>query len=197
MAEESQIAKDRQTGPPRGTRRGLSLEVVGEIVLLVIVGGLFAYLFIESFTWPPGSALMPRITVAIGTPFWLWRLASLIRSSQKVSSEQIMDLGFRTGADPRGERIRFFRICACILGLYVAIWLIGFHIAIPLGVAVYVYAYGRKLQEAGVLGNHTDMLTETAFVKLAWLLSNKKDVKKLIGKNLRGEISKTTDTSFL
>lgn len=153
MAEESQIAKDQQTDPPRGTRRGFSLEVVGEIVLLVIVGGLFAYLFIESFTWPAGSALMPRITVAIGTPFWLWRLVTLMRSSQKVTSQQIMDLGFRTGADPKGERLRFFRICASILGLYLAIWLLGFHIAIPIGVAAYAYVYGRAgLIWSAVLG---------------------------------------------
>ena len=56
-----------------------------------------------------------------------------------------------------------------------------------------VYAYGRKLQAAGVIGNGTDMLTETAFVKLAWLLSNyPKQVKELYGKNLRGEISERT-----
>jgi len=153
MAEQSQIAKDRQTDPPRAPRRGVSLEVGGEIVLLVVVGGLFAYLFIESFTWPPGSALMPRITVAIGTPFWFWRLITLIRSRPKASSEQIMDLGFRTGADPRGERIRFFRICGSIVGLYLAVWLLGFHIAIPIGVAVYVYVYGQAgLIWSAVLG---------------------------------------------
>ncbi len=55
-----------------------------------------------------------------------------------------------------------------------------------------VYAYGRKIKAAGVLGNHCDMLTETAFVKLAWLLSNHKDVKELLVKNLRGEISEKT-----
>jgi glutamyl-tRNA(Gln) amidotransferase subunit D len=57
-----------------------------------------------------------------------------------------------------------------------------------------VYAYGRKLQDAGIIGNHTDMLPETAFIKLAWLLSNhKKDAKKLMTENLRGEISKRID----
>ena len=56
-----------------------------------------------------------------------------------------------------------------------------------------VYAYGRKLQAAGVIGNGTDMLTETAFVKLAWLLSNYPGaVKELYLKNLRGEISERT-----
>ncbi len=57
-----------------------------------------------------------------------------------------------------------------------------------------VYSPGRKMIEAGVLGNYCDMLSETAFIKLAWLLSNckKDDVRKLMAENLRGEISKRT-----
>ncbi len=54
-----------------------------------------------------------------------------------------------------------------------------------------VYSKGHKLQDAGIIGNLTDMLPETAFVKLAWLLGNykKEEVKELMCKNLRGEIS--------
>ena len=137
------MAKDQQTDPSPGGQRGFGLEVGGEIVLLAIVGGMFAYLFIESFSWPLGAALMPRLAVGIGTPFLFWRLASLIRKAKESPTAGIMDLGFRTGADPKGERIRFFRIIAYIVGLYLAIWLLGFHIAIPLGVAGYVYIYGR------------------------------------------------------
>jgi len=57
-----------------------------------------------------------------------------------------------------------------------------------------VYSPGRQLIEAGFIGNYTDMTPETAFIKLAWLLSNhKKDAKKLFGKNLRGEISERSE----
>ncbi|MBW2992475.1 Glu-tRNA(Gln) amidotransferase subunit GatD [Candidatus Woesearchaeota archaeon] len=53
-----------------------------------------------------------------------------------------------------------------------------------------VYSKGRDLQESGVIPGE-DMLPETAFVKLAWLLGNYKasDVKELVGRNLRGEIT--------
>ena len=51
-----------------------------------------------------------------------------------------------------------------------------------------VYSYGIKLQEAGVLGNLTDMLTETAYIKLAWLLSNKENLNQY-ERNMHGEIS--------
>jgi glutamyl-tRNA(Gln) amidotransferase subunit D len=57
-----------------------------------------------------------------------------------------------------------------------------------------VYAPGREQREIGVIGHGLDMLTETAYIKLAWLLSNhKKDAKKLFGKNLRGEINTRTE----
>lgn len=55
-----------------------------------------------------------------------------------------------------------------------------------------VYSPGREIQEAGVIGNYCDMTPETAFIKLAWLLSNypKAKVKQLFVQDLRGEISK-------
>jgi glutamyl-tRNA(Gln) amidotransferase subunit D len=61
-----------------------------------------------------------------------------------------------------------------------------------------VYSTGRKLLDANVLGNELDMTTETAFIKLAWLLSNhKEEIPSLIKQNLRGEISSRTSFDFL
>lgn len=61
-----------------------------------------------------------------------------------------------------------------------------------------VYSTGRKMQEANIMGNLLDITAETAFIKLAWLLSNHpKQVKELFGKNLRGEISERTGEDFL
>jgi len=119
-----------------------SFEVSGEIVLLLLVGGFFIYLFIESLQWPLGSALMPWITVGIGAPFWLYQLMVLFVRA-KDAPGQIMDIGFRTGGDPTGERARFFQICFFIVGLYLAIWLFGFHIALPVGMLFYLRVYGK------------------------------------------------------
>ncbi len=56
-------------------------------------------------------------------------------------------------------------------------------------VHMHVYDKGTDLMKLGVIPGE-DMLPETAFVKLAWLLANnKKEAKELIRKNLRGEIS--------
>ncbi len=58
-----------------------------------------------------------------------------------------------------------------------------------------VYSPGRALQATGVLGQGLDMMPETAFVKLAWLLSNydEKQVRELYGRNLRGELSERSE----
>lgn len=50
-----------------------------------------------------------------------------------------------------------------------------------------VYSPGRELQELGVIGNQSALSTETAFIKLAWLLSQDLDVKENFMKNIRGE----------
>ena len=57
-------------------------------------------------------------------------------------------------------------------------------------VHMHVYDKGTDLVKLGVIPGG-DMLAETAFVKLAWLLGNYKayEAKELIGKNLRGEIN--------
>lgn len=62
-----------------------------------------------------------------------------------------------------------------------------------------VYSNQRVYQEIGLLGNYSDMTTETTFIKLAWLLSNykKNEIPKLITKNFRGEISSRSSLDFL
>jgi len=54
-----------------------------------------------------------------------------------------------------------------------------------------VYSPGRELLKIGVIGDRCDITPETAFIKLAWLLSNykKKEIKELFEKDLVGEIN--------
>lgn len=57
-----------------------------------------------------------------------------------------------------------------------------------------VYSPGRDLLKIGVIPCG-DMLPETAFIKLAWLLGNfpKEKAKKMMGKNICGELSERTE----
>jgi glutamyl-tRNA(Gln) amidotransferase subunit D len=57
-----------------------------------------------------------------------------------------------------------------------------------------VYTPGRKLREAGVLGHGCDSTPETAYVKLAWALSNHKDdVARIMEENIAAEHSAARD----
>ncbi len=59
-------------------------------------------------------------------------------------------------------------------------------------VGMNVYSKGKDLQDLGVIPGE-DMLAETAFIKLSWLLANRpEEAKTLVGKNMRGEIGKRT-----
>ena len=122
--------------------RRISLGILGEVFLLAIVGSLFVYLFVQSFRWPLGSALMPRIAVVIGIPFLIARVIILVRRTA-LEEGSIMDMGFRLGQDPEREKKNFVRICTFIVGLYLAIWVFGFHVALPLGMFFYLFFYGR------------------------------------------------------
>jgi hypothetical protein len=137
----STVEKLRAMGVEEPERRRFSLEVFGEVVLLLLVGGFFAYMFIESLNWTLGAALAPRIAIAIGTPFLIYRLVFLLRHTRSSPAE-IMDIGFRIGADPAAEAQRFTRIILFIVLLYLGIWVFGFHVALPLGMFAYLYVYG-------------------------------------------------------
>jgi hypothetical protein len=137
----------------------IPLEILGEIPLLAIVGGFFVYLFVESLSWPLGAALMPRIAVTIGFPFLIIRVIALLRRTA-LQQGQIMDLGFSIGIDPEGEARRFARICTFIVGLYFAIWVFGFHVALPAGMFVYLFFFGR----VGWVGSALVSLCFLAFI---------------------------------
>jgi glutamyl-tRNA(Gln) amidotransferase subunit D len=58
-----------------------------------------------------------------------------------------------------------------------------------------VYSPGRTLKGLGILGHNLDMTSETAYIKLAFLLSNYSadETRVLYATNLRGEISERSE----
>ena len=62
-----------------------------------------------------------------------------------------------------------------------------------------VYSTGIDLQNSGVIPLE-DILSETAYVKLGWVLANTKkleEAKSLMLKNIAGEISERTTAEFI
>ncbi len=144
-------AGDEEAVPARSR---FSLELAGEAVLLLAVGAFFVYMFIDSFSWPEGATLMPRIAVLVGTPFWLIRVATLLRGTpeKRIEEGDIMDTGFILGDDPKTEGRRFVRIFGFTALMYAAIWTIGVHVALPGMLFLYLVYYGRAgwLWSAGI-----------------------------------------------
>ena len=121
----------------------VSLEAVGEVVLLMGIAAFFGYMFAESLKWGEGAALMPRIIILLGLPFWVLRIKAIAGRSRPKSSAQIMDTGFYIDQDPRAALAGFIRISGFIVLLYLGIWLFGFHVALPVGMFFYLYMYGK------------------------------------------------------
>lgn len=132
----------------KNLRTFASVEVIGEMILLAIVAGFFAYIVISARHWPFSAMLTPLIAVSIGTPFLIWRIVTLVRMrlairGPSVTTRQIMDTGFRIGGDPKTEGRRFIKVFVAIGVLYAGIWLVGFHIMVPLWVFVYMRWFGK------------------------------------------------------
>ncbi|MFH1590733.1 MAG: Glu-tRNA(Gln) amidotransferase subunit GatD [archaeon] len=62
-------------------------------------------------------------------------------------------------------------------------------------VVMNVYSEGRELRSLGVVGDYSDMTPETAFIKLAFLLSNHSadETRRLFSEDIVGEISPRTE----
>jgi ABC-type amino acid transport system permease subunit len=129
-------------------RKAVSLEIIGEMILLSAVAGFFIYIGVSALNWQFSAILTPAIAIVIGTPFLIWRIIHVIRMgfwvhNTEVTQSQIMDIGFRVGQDRKGERQRFIRIFVAIGVLYAGIWILGFHITLPLWIFGYMYWFGK------------------------------------------------------
>jgi hypothetical protein len=129
-------------------RKQLTLEIIGEFILLSTVTAFFVYLIVPSFDWPWGARLVPQIAVIIGTPFLILRIIYVFHilfwgRTASVTPTQIMDFGFRVSGDPKQEARRWVRILCAIAALYLGIWLVGFHIALPVWIFAYMVWFGR------------------------------------------------------
>lgn len=147
------LQEDAYSPPATTTRRGtrqrirarLSVEVVLETLFLVLVGGVFAYMLVDSLPWHPDAARLPRIASVTGL------LVLVLYATRRLrwwgvagASQAILDLGFDEAGLTRQTIVRrTLRFVLTTVALYVGCWLIGFHSAIPLYVFGYLAIWGR------------------------------------------------------
>jgi TctA family transporter len=124
-------------------RDRLTLEFVGEIVLLALVAAFLGYMLWDSTHWRFSDRLTPLIGITIAAVFWLIRAATIVLSFFRpvaLSSRgaRIMDTGFDRGQDPQEARLRFAQIFGYTVGLALVIWMFGFHFGATLVLGVYL-----------------------------------------------------------
>ena len=149
-------SKANETAIPRS--RFLSVEFIGEVILLAAVGAFFVYMWLDSVDWEAGPLswlpwqldwgnggwLLPRIAILFGTPFWFWRAVSLFRAGASSEGGQIMDTGFlETDDDPAAVARRWVLLIGTTGGLLVSLWMLGFHIAVPAYTILYLIVFGK------------------------------------------------------
>ena len=133
---------------PRGdaaTHRRVSWrspEILGELVLLAVIAVL-AVVYVNDLTNRIEGRWLPFITVALATPLWFIRLYTVLSRRKAIEQGMIMDLGFRLGEDPAGEKRRAALYFGSIVALVLLAWVIGFHIGLPLWVIAYLLFWTR------------------------------------------------------
>ena len=164
--EENKHPSGQPVGSIGFVRRLTRPEVAGEMALLAIVGVMFGTMLWESREWTTASALMPRIAIGIGAPLWLVRAFGLVRYAlgtqperyrgvrrEEKSGGQIMDLGFYMGDDQRAAFVRFLTITGALVVLLLGIWLLGWHITLPLWTFAYLLIFAKlKIWQAALGG---------------------------------------------
>ena len=134
-----------ESGSAQAQSRFGKVEFLGELVLLLFVGATFVYMLWESRNWGTGAWLLPRITIFFGIPFWFMRVFALFRTQvQSKGTAQIMDMGFLTTQDSLAVITRrWVTLIATTGGLLAGVWVLGFHIGIPLYVVLYLTFLGK------------------------------------------------------
>ena len=122
--------------------RRSNTERVLEIVLMAFCAVIFLFMLTESMIWSAGVALLPRIASGFGLVVLVVYAAQRFRP--RGGQGQIMDMGFDEGGLERSVVIeRTLRFVLTTAALFTLIWLIGFHVAVPIYMVLYLTIYGK------------------------------------------------------
>jgi hypothetical protein len=120
-----------------------SPEILGEIVLLVLVLLLAITYLIEMPGLKMAGRYLPIVTLLFAAPFWFIRVKSLFERKRLLQGGQIMDLGFRFGGDPVAEKRRAVRFITAVAVLFLSVWALGFHLALPIWLVAYLLLFAK------------------------------------------------------
>ena len=137
---------DNQNPTADGTHRVISWkspEILGELILLGIMLALMIVFVFETINQKEAGRYLPTMALIMGVPFWIARLVTVLGRKKAIQQGLVMDLGFRIGEDPVGERRRAIQYFGSILLLIAIVWGVGFHIGLPIWVMSYLAISAR------------------------------------------------------
>jgi hypothetical protein len=122
----------------------ISLTTTLEALFLAANSALFIYFIVAARNWPLSSALLPRLVGAAGLVcLACFLIQKVIRAARGVTEGRILDIGFRYSDLTRDEITRrILRVVGSMAALLAGVWLVGFHITIPLYLLVYCTVFG-------------------------------------------------------
>jgi hypothetical protein len=125
----------------------MSFDLLLESILVGIVAGYFVYLLLTVRDLRPEAARLPTVTAVGGLVLVVAFIAQKIWGAthpKQNTAGQILDTGFdEEGLSGRLIVIRTLRLAGWFMGMLAAIWLVGYHVAVPVFVFFYLLVFGE------------------------------------------------------
>ncbi len=145
-ASDDEAAEPAPAQPARKRKRPMLSELLQPTPSGIFIAFLvfaFAFTFWQSFGWTNEAARLPRVITTVGLALSaIYVVVHLVSPSS--GGGRIMDIGrTRTDDDRRVLMLRTVKAIGTTFGLVLAIWLIGFQIALPGYVFLYLFFFGH------------------------------------------------------
>ena len=125
----------------------VSFDLVLESILVSLVASYFIYLLLAVRDLRPEAARLPTVTALGGLVLVAAFIAQKIWDAthpKQNTDVQILDTGFdEEGLSGRVVAIRTLRLAAWFGGMLAAIWLVGYHVTVPVFVFFYLLVFGE------------------------------------------------------
>ena len=125
----------------------MSFDLVLESILVSLVASYFIYLLLAVRDLRPEAARLPTVTALGGLVLVAAFIAQKIWDAthpRQNTAVQILDTGFdEEGLSGRLVAIRTLRLAAWFGGMLAAIWLVGYHVTVPVFVFFYLLVFGE------------------------------------------------------
>lgn len=126
-----------------------------EMVIGLVLVGVFCFMFIHSLPWPEQAALFPRMISIGGALFTLAYMGQQIYARSRGifgSDTRILDIPWARVEDKSASRNIAFGVTASAVLFWIGIWLVGFHVAAPVYLFSQLMIYGKTKAWQAALG---------------------------------------------